>query len=135
MKAAILGVGLIGGSLALCLKERTSCHVSGYDLSQKTLDWAVAAGVIDEGSRDLEEAVEDADFIFLAVPVGTIPELLSRLERQPLLPGASFRTWAAPRGAGSLVRAVPKARGDIHRRTSDGRFPPVRCGGGPFPAV
>ncbi|PRX40066.1 prephenate dehydrogenase [Planifilum fimeticola] len=102
MKAAILGVGLIGGSLALCLKERTSCHVSGYDLSQKTLDWAVAAGVIDDGSRNLEEAVEDADFIFLAVPVGTIPELLSRLERQSLSPGCIISDVGSTKG--KLVR-------------------------------
>lgn len=102
MKAAILGVGLIGGSLALCLKERTPCRVSGYDQSQKTLDWAVAAGVIDEGSRDLEEAVKDADFIFLAVPVGMIPELLSRLERQPLSPGCIISDVGSTKG--ELVR-------------------------------
>jgi len=64
MKAAVLGVGLIGGSLALGLKERTSCRVSGYDRSQEALDWAVAAGVIDEGSQRLESVVEDANFIF-----------------------------------------------------------------------
>lgn len=93
-----MGVGLIGGSLALCLKERTSCYVHGYDLSQQTLDWAVAAGVIDEGSRSLEPAVEDADFIFLAVPVGTIPELLFRLEQQPLRPGCIISDVGSTKG-------------------------------------
>ncbi|MFS8611137.1 MAG: prephenate dehydrogenase [Planifilum fulgidum] len=102
MKAAVLGVGLIGGSLALCLKERTNCRVFGYDHSQETLDWAVAAGVIDEGSRRLEEAVKDAEFIFLAVPVGTIPELLSRLERQPLSPGCIISDVGSTKG--KLVR-------------------------------
>ena len=98
MKAAVLGVGLIGGSLALGLKERTSCRVSGYDRSQEALDWAVAAGVIDEGSQRLESVVEDANFIFLAVPVGTIPELLSRLEHQPLKPGCIISDVGSTKG-------------------------------------
>ncbi|SDC46195.1 prephenate dehydrogenase [Melghirimyces thermohalophilus] len=86
-KAAVLGIGLIGGSLALCLKERTSLEVHGFDTSEESIRLAEAAGVIHRGHQSLESAVQGAEYIFLAVPVGTAPRLLDRLAELPLQTG------------------------------------------------
>src|SRR5699024_10017273 len=86
-KAAVLGIGLIGGSLALFLKERTSLEVHGFDTSEESIRRAEAAGVIHRGHQSLDSAVQGAEYIFLAVPVGTAPRLLDRLAELPLPTG------------------------------------------------
>jgi prephenate dehydrogenase len=86
-RIAILGVGLIGGSLALSIKERTNHQVIGFDTSVQMLDQAKALGIIDEGHATLEAAVKDADFIFIAVPVGQISSYIQQLVELPLKPG------------------------------------------------
>ncbi|WP_051271170.1 prephenate dehydrogenase [Shimazuella kribbensis] len=71
-RVAILGVGLIGGSLALSFKERTNYQVIGFDTYSDTIEKAIRLGVVDEGYTKLSQAVHHADFIFIAVPVGQI---------------------------------------------------------------
>jgi prephenate dehydrogenase len=83
-RVAILGVGLIGGSLALSFRERSDCDVVGFDTSAKTIDQAISLGVIDEGYTSLESAVADADFIFIAVPVGQIRYYMNQFMHIPL---------------------------------------------------
>ncbi|SDW59366.1 prephenate dehydrogenase [Marininema mesophilum] len=86
-KAAILGIGLIGGSLARCLKERTNLIVEGFDSSKESLALATSAGIIDRGHTDLTQAVAEADFVFLAVPVQAAKGLLDQLSHIPLKKG------------------------------------------------
>lgn len=102
-KIAVLGVGLIGGSLALCFKQRLSCTVYGYDQSQEALDEAVDAGVIDQGDTDLAAIVHDVDYIFLAVPVGSVQPLLLELNRIRLKPGCIVSDVGSTKG--EIVRA------------------------------
>lgn len=70
----IIGVGLIGGSFALALKEKgLAKNVIGVSRTQKSLDAARELGIIDE-ELPLEEAVRKSDFIYVAIPVdATIP--------------------------------------------------------------
>ncbi len=80
-KLAILGVGLIGGSLARAL--RTAHYVRevvGYGRSLGSLELAVAQGVIDRAAVTVAEAVREADMVVLAVPVGSMAELLKALD-------------------------------------------------------
>ncbi|SEN28297.1 prephenate dehydrogenase [Lihuaxuella thermophila] len=86
-RVAILGVGLIGGSLALDLKERTGAEVIGYDRSGEDLHFAEAIGAIDEGKTDLEQAVKDADIIIIALPVEKIKQTIDSLCQLPLRRG------------------------------------------------
>lgn len=75
---AIVGVGLIGGSLGLALKRSGSAsHVVGVSRPE-TIDRALASGAIDEGvSYDaLGEGVDGADIVFLCTPISRILELL-----------------------------------------------------------
>jgi len=85
-RVAILGIGLIGGSIALGLQERTNVEVVGFDQSQESLDFALKTKMIDEGSTDLEQVVMGADLIILALPVGAIKQTLVRLCQVELKP-------------------------------------------------
>jgi len=79
-KLVIIGVGLIGGSLARAL--RAGGHVRevvGFGRGLRNLDEAVQMGVIDRAVVSLDEAVRDADIVVLAVPVGSMPDILSQL--------------------------------------------------------
>lgn len=87
MKAAVLGVGLIGGSLALSLRRNhTPPAIIGYDQDAASSALAEQLGVVDHSASTLEEAVAEADFIFLCAPVGANLELLRELARLPLKP-------------------------------------------------
>ncbi|MCS1350592.1 prephenate dehydrogenase [Mechercharimyces sp. CAU 1602] len=85
--AVVLGIGLIGGSLALCLQQRTQLQVYGYDVNEESLAIAQELQVITKGFTDLESAVAEADFIFLAVPVEASKRLLSQLSNLQLKEG------------------------------------------------
>lgn len=79
-KVAIIGVGLIGGSLAGALKSRYGSSVSiiGYGRREGNLKEALRRGLIDSYAFLPEEAVEDRDLVVLATPVGRFRELLKR---------------------------------------------------------
>lgn len=87
-EVAILGVGLIGGSLALSLKKNQDVHITGFDVVEDNLRMALSLGVLDRGTNQLAEAVAEADFIFLCAPVGKLQELISFLRYTPLKQGA-----------------------------------------------
>jgi prephenate dehydrogenase len=77
---SILGVGLLGGSIGLAVKERIKdCRVIGYGHRQSTLDEALRCGAIDEGSTDLVRAVAGADLVILCTPVGVFAEILRKI--------------------------------------------------------
>ncbi len=79
-RMSIVGLGLIGGSWGLALKERgVNARRVGCDRPE-VLERALAAGVVDEGSADPLVAVHDADLIILATPVGVILDLLTQLK-------------------------------------------------------
>ncbi|HZG55113.1 prephenate dehydrogenase [Paenibacillus sp.] len=97
-KIAIFGVGLIGGSLALCFKGLPGVRVVGHSPRLESIRKYVERGVVDEGTTSLEEAAEDADFLFLCVPVGMLGEYLDRLSRCPLKPGAVITDVGSTKG-------------------------------------
>lgn len=78
-RVAIIGVGLIGGSLGLALKKHGFRGVVTGVGRRETLDKAVAAGAIDRGHPELEPAVREADFVYMATPIAVILDLLPRV--------------------------------------------------------
>jgi prephenate dehydrogenase len=78
MHIAVLGVGLIGGSVALAARQRLPASVAGYDLSPAALDRALARGVLDRAADSVPNAVAGADAVLVAVPVGGLSELVSQ---------------------------------------------------------
>jgi prephenate dehydrogenase len=72
-RLAVIGVGLIGGSYARALRAAGQIEeIIGCGRSRENLQQAVELGVIDSYSHDIGEAVEGADLVFLAVPLGSI---------------------------------------------------------------
>jgi len=79
-KLCIIGVGLIGGSLARALKHAEMVnHIVGVGRNIESLIKAKQLGVIDSYSDNIAEAVVDADVILIAVPVGSIKGVFSAL--------------------------------------------------------
>src|ERR1700722_463928 len=72
MRIAVLGVGLIGGSIGLAARRRAGASVSGFDLDREVLARALELGAIDEGAPDLASAVAGAEVVFVAAPVGEL---------------------------------------------------------------
>lgn len=87
IRIAIFGVGLIGGSLALCFKGKPGVHVVGHSINAASTEKYVALGVVDSATTSLGEAAQDADFIFLCVPVGRLEEYVDELSKLPLKRG------------------------------------------------
>ena len=89
MKAAVIGIGLIGGSFALTLKEKGICEeVIGVDNSERNRAKAVELGLVDR-TLPLDEAIPAADLIVLATPVDSIPllavKVLNKVDRQVVI--------------------------------------------------
>jgi len=112
-KLAVVGVGLIGGSLALALKEAGAVgHVVGVGRSLANLETALKLGLVDSFTQDLAEGVSDADVVFLATPVqslGTVAE-----QSMPhLKPGAILTDGGSVKQA--VIDAIePHLRDDVH---------------------
>jgi len=108
-KLVIFGVGLIGGSLALALREANACQtIVGCSRHAVHLQKAVALGVIDSFSLDPAEAVRDADMVLLAVPMGAMRHLLQQIK--PTLPADAILTDAGST-KGSIVAEVAQVFG------------------------
>ena len=72
-KLALIGCGLMGGSFALALREAGLVqHIVGYSASDTTRQRAVELGVIDQATTSVAQAVQGADLVLLAVPVGAM---------------------------------------------------------------
>lgn len=67
MKVAIIGLGLMGGSLARRLRGFHDCTITAYNRSEESLVLAKKDGVIDEGYQDAGKAMEGADLIVLCL--------------------------------------------------------------------
>jgi len=85
-KVVICGVGLIGGSFALALKQaaaagdaREACEIVGMGRSRATLDEALQRGVIDRSGSDWADALAGADLVLLATPVGQMEAVMHQL--------------------------------------------------------
>jgi len=79
----VVGLGLMGGSLAGALRGRCR-KVVGVGRREETINRAVSQGLIDAGTTDIESGLREADIVVLATPVRTIVELLRSIG--PILP-------------------------------------------------
>ncbi len=83
MIVSIVGVGLIGGSFALGLKdEKFAHHIVGVDNNDDNLDKALELKIIDE-KTSLSEAVKKSDLIVVAIPVNSSVEVIKTILEQP----------------------------------------------------
>jgi len=87
-RVAIIGLGLIGGSIGLALhKANAAQQVTGYDLGKGVSDRARKVGAIDQPFSALADAVRGAELVILATPIGAMRSLLQSIAAA-LTPGA-----------------------------------------------
>lgn len=80
-KVSIIGVGFLGASFALAIREMELCKtIYGYSRSLNNLEKAKARGIIDNYSFDLREVCEGSDLILLATPVGIFLNIINEIK-------------------------------------------------------
>jgi prephenate dehydrogenase len=77
MRIAVLGVGLIGGSIGLAAKRRLGAEVAGFDVDAANAQRGLELGALDRVGESVQDAAEDAEIVFCAGPVGALPELVA----------------------------------------------------------
>ncbi len=132
---SIVGVGLIGGSVGLAMRQRRLAQkVVGVGRRKSSIEQALEVGAVDEATLDLEEGVREAEFTILATPIGVMEHLAARvaaaMPRGGLLTdvgstkgllvqqleraaGGSLHYVGSHPMAGSEKRGVGEARGDL----------------------
>ena len=102
-RVAVIGVGLIGGSFALALKQaKAAGHVVGVGRNPANLRLALERGVIDSMASDPTRAAEGADLVLVAAPVGQFAKIFGAA-------GAVLAPGAVLTDAGSTKRDVVAA--------------------------
>ncbi|MDQ0228762.1 prephenate dehydrogenase [Metabacillus malikii] len=87
-KIYIIGLGLIGGSIALSIKQRNpSVHILGYDINNDQVNLAKKIGAIDEISTELFPYLADIDMIFISTPVQQTIQIIEQLQAVELKQG------------------------------------------------
>lgn len=101
MKICIIGLGLMGGSMAIDLKKRNyATHIIGYDQSNLHAKTAQNLGIVDE-IMELEDAVSESELVILAIPAdGTLhvlPKVLDLIDEQVVTDVCSIKGNLAER--------------------------------------
>ncbi len=116
-RLCIIGVGLIGGSIALAARTRSMCReIVAVDRDVGALQQAEALGVIDRGTGDMAAAVQGAEAVVIATPVGQIPSVLEGLK--PFWSQSAFYT-----DVGSAKGSIVRAAGQIFDRVPENFVP------------
>jgi prephenate dehydrogenase len=109
-KIAVFGVGLIGGSFALALKQAGAVrHIAGYGRSAVSLQRALELGIIDSIAATPADAVQDADLVLIAAPVAQTAAILDSIK--PHLQHGTLVTDAGSTKS-DVVAAARSALGD-----------------------
>lgn len=107
---ALIGCGLMGGSFALALRQAGLVqHITGFSASEKTRQRAVELGVIDQACNSVAEAVQGADLVLLAVPVGAMHSSFAALQGS-LSPTALLMDVGSTKG--DVIAAARAALGE-----------------------
>jgi prephenate dehydrogenase len=98
-RVAVLGVGLIGGSIGLAARQRLGAEVVGYGRHPETIARAVELGALDRGASSIGEACEGAELVFCGAPVAALP--------------GQAREALAASGPGTVVSDVGSTKGEL----------------------
>jgi prephenate dehydrogenase len=108
LRIAVVGVGLVGGSIGMAARGRAGAHVTGFDPAARAVEAALARGALDAAAPSAAEAAAEAEVVFVAAPVGALPAAVAQA-----LAGAS---------AGAVVTDVGSTKRAVTRATEDPRF-------------
>ncbi|MEK6716818.1 MAG: prephenate dehydrogenase/arogenate dehydrogenase family protein, partial [candidate division NC10 bacterium] len=108
-RITIIGLGLIGGSVGLaCRARRLAIEVRGADHDPDHRAQAIALGCVGEAFEDSAAAIDGADLVVLAIPVGEIPRVIQGIAPH-LPPGAVVTDVGSVKGpvAAAMERLLP----------------------------
>jgi prephenate dehydrogenase len=105
---AVVGVGLIGGSVGLAARERLGAEVVGFDPAPAALAAALEVGAVDRAAGSVAEAVAEAEAAFVAAPVGVLPEVVADV--------------LAAAGDGCVITDVGSTKRTVVEAVDDERF-------------
>ncbi|HTZ63688.1 MAG TPA: prephenate dehydrogenase/arogenate dehydrogenase family protein [Solirubrobacteraceae bacterium] len=105
LRVAVLGIGLIGGSIGLAARARARARVTGWDPDPGVRARALELHAVDDCAADIPGAVAGADVVFVAAPVGALVQSV-----RAALDGAGPETVVTD--VGSTKRAVAEAISD-----------------------
>jgi prephenate dehydrogenase len=146
MRLAVLGVGLVGGSIGLAARQRLGAEVVGFDLEPRGVERGIEVGALDRGAESVAAACEGAEVVFCAAPVAALPDL-ARAALQACGPdavvtdvGSTKRELVATLGgderfigghplAGAETSGVENARADLFEGARWYLTPTERSGG------
>ena len=95
----VIGLGLIGGSLALCIKKQHfESEIVGFDINNEQARLARMLGVIDEIAVSIQDGAIGADLIIIAAPVNETKEIIHLLSELPLNPGVIVTDTGSTKG-------------------------------------
>jgi prephenate dehydrogenase len=138
-KITLVGVGLLGGSLGLAVKQRRlATRIEGYVRRTASIAECDKLAVVDHATRDLTRAVADADLVILCTPLSQMRELAEKMlpalkpgaivtdvgsvkgsvveELEPLIAGAGAHFVGSHPMAGGEKTGVSAARADLFER-------------------
>jgi prephenate dehydrogenase len=107
-RLAVIGVGLIGGSVGLAARQRLGAEVRGWDPGDGVLAAALERGAVSAACGSLAEALEGAEAAFVAAPVGDLP--------------ATVRHVLAAAGEDCVVTDVGSTKRSVVAAVDDPRF-------------
>lgn len=117
-RLCIIGVGLIGGSLARALRRRADCpEIVGASRNAAHLQKAQELGVIDRYETDLGKAVADADLVMVCVPLGAMEKVFAQI-KDHLAPDAVLTDAGSAKAC--VVEAARRAFGRVPSRLVPG---------------
>jgi prephenate dehydrogenase len=108
VRIAVVGVGLIGGSVGLAARERLGAEVAGWDPAPAALDAALEVGAVDRAAADVAGALDGAEAAFVAAPVGALPD--------------AVRAALAAAGDDCVVTDVGSTKRTVVESVADERF-------------
>ena len=97
-RIAIIGLGLLGGSLGMALRNGT-WHRSGWARKAETRNWAIANDVIEETSDDVDEILKKADLTVLCLPIPAIKTFIKKH-------AAAWRSGSIVTDVGSVKQSI-----------------------------
>jgi len=112
-RLAIIGTGLMGGSLGLASLERGLVStVAGFDLDPQRSAGALKKGAITLAAGSVEEAVKDAELVFIATPVGAIVDTFRRVAKSA--DSGTIVTDIGSTKAKTVGQISDAVQGDVH---------------------
>jgi cyclohexadieny/prephenate dehydrogenase len=112
-KVTIIGLGLIGSSIARIIKQKNLAKtLVAVDASKAVCDKVMELGIADEATREIRNGVADADLVILAVPVGACGAVAEQI-RYALKDGAIVTDTGSVKGT-VVEQVMPHLKDNVH---------------------